>query len=114
MKVKVPVIIVGFSLNGLGIVRGLASLGVNCFILFNEPEDPCIKTKYGKKIQVDGISAEDILPAIKKIRETTGEKPVLFLTNDFTVDSISKNRDLFEGLVRFPLPDHDIVDALLQ
>ena len=114
MNVKVPVIIVGFSLNGLGIVRSLAPLGVKCFILFNEPEDPCIKTKYGEKIRVSGISAEDIIPTIKQIKETTGEKPVMFLTNDFTVDSISRNRDLFDGLVRFPLPDHDMVDALLQ
>ena len=114
MNVNVPVIIVGFSLNGLGIVRSLAPSGVKCFILYDQPEDPCLKTKYGEKIRVSGISAEDILPAIKKIKEATGEKPVLFLTNDFTVDSISRNRDLFAGLVRFPLPDHEMVDALLQ
>ena len=114
MDLKVPVIIVGFSLNGLGIVRSLAPLGVKCFILFDQPEDPCLTTKYGEKIQVPGIAAEDILPAVKRINDSTGELPVLFLTNDFTVDSISKNRNLFEGLVRFPLPAHDMVDALLQ
>lgn len=114
MNVQVPAIIVGFALNGLGIARSLAPMGVDCYILFNEPDDPCLKTKYGNKIQVDGIAAEDILPVIKQIKEATGERPVLFLTNDFTVDSISKNRELFEGLVRFPLPDHDLVDALLQ
>lgn len=114
MDVKVPVIIVGFSLNGLGIVRSLANLGVKCFILYNELEDPCIKTKYGKKILVPGISADDILPTIKQIKEATGEKSVLFLTNDFTVDSVSKNREAFDDLVSFPLPDHDMVDALLQ
>jgi predicted ATP-grasp superfamily ATP-dependent carboligase len=114
MNVNVPVIIVGFSLNGLGIVRSLAPLGVKCFILFNEAEDPCIKTKYGEKIRVGGISAEEILPAGKKVKDTTGEKPVMFLTNDFTVDSVSRHRHLFEELVRFPLPDHDMVDALLK
>ena len=114
MDFQIPVVIVGFSLNGLGIVRSLAPLGAKCFILFNDKKDPCLKTRYGKKVPVPGISAEDILPAIRRIRDQTGERPVLFLTNDFTVDSVSQNRDALADLVRFPLPSHETVSALLQ
>ena len=114
MNLNIPVVIVGFALNGLGIVRSLAPLGIRCFILYNDGKDPCISTRFGTKVRVPNIAAEDILPALRRIREETGERPVLFLTNDFTVASISEHREAFADLVRFPLPAHDTVAALLQ
>lgn len=114
MNVEAPVVVVGFSLNGLGVVRSLAPLGVRCFILYNDRDDPCLATRYGVKIRVPGISAADVLSALRRIKAETGRKAVLFLTNDVSVASISRNREAFRELVELPLPDHDVVDALLQ
>lgn len=112
---RTPAVIVGFTLTGLGVVRSLAPLGVNCSVLYNVEADPCLATRYAtRKVRVPGIEAEDVLPTLRNLREEFGVPPVLFLTNDETTASISKHREALDDVVRFPLPPDDIVAALLQ
>jgi len=82
-----PAVILGFTISGLGVARSLASRGIECWILYNDPNDPALKTRYGRKRRLNDLEPDTILDALGAILEQTGQPAVLFPTSDSIVEA---------------------------
>lgn len=114
LNTETAVVVVGGSHNGLGIIRSLAPYGIPCWLFYNNPNDPCLATRFARKQAIPGVEMADIRPALESLRTHLRTPPLLLLTNDQTTASVSRYRDSFTDLGQIWLPDHDRVMALLR
>jgi len=109
-----PAIILGFTLSGLGVVRSLARYGVDCWILYNNPEDPALKTRFGRKRQIKALSGQALAEELAEIFERTGERAVLFPTSDTTVEVFSRYFDKLQPFLHDSLPSAEVLQACMK
>ena len=107
-------IVAGMGLNGLGVVRALSSAGVPVCALDTERDRPPMRTRYGGKHIVRALSGdmfiEDLLSFAKRCEQT----PVLLLTQEASVETVSAHRDSLAGRLLFRLPSPEMTTALVD
>jgi D-aspartate ligase len=109
-----PAVIVGDELNALGIVRSLGMAEVPVIKVVTNLAALSARSKYGRKILVEKTEGESLVKALIELASQLPEKPVLFVTEEKTVRTISEHRDHLLDCYRFRLPTHERLMALMH
>ena len=94
-------VVVGSGLNALGVVRSLARGKVPIAIL--GPESGCaMRSRFGDKVSLSETDGEPLVAALKDIVAKTTRPPMLFLTEEKSVETVSERRSDLNRLFRHP------------
>lgn len=113
---KVPAVVLGAGINGLGVARSLARARVPVWLLDADAQRPEMRTRAAKALQVRALHGETLIEELERLgnEQFAGLRPVLFLTQEDAVKTVSHHRDRLAPCYRLSLPDKDTVDALLH
>lgn len=111
---EVPAMVLGAGLNGLGVIRSLARAGVPVIAVDDNMNRPAMRTRYGRKMQVRKLHGEALVEDLVGIARLFRERPVLFLTEEATVRTVSAHRDRLDPFYRLMLPAANVLDALMH
>jgi D-aspartate ligase len=111
---KVPAVVVGGDANGLGVVRSLGAGGVPVITVDDDPRRPGMHSRFTRAFAVGGASGEALAAGLMDLRARFQENPVLFLTYDYHVRTVSAYREQLQAAYRFRLPDDRCVSELLH
>lgn len=110
-----PALVVGDSINALGVARSLAKERVPVILLSASPQS----FVYASRAVAIGLTCTDIdsqilIAYLEDIGSLFPHKPVLFLTHDYQVLNVSLARDSLVRMYLFQLPDHGLISALIS
>lgn len=109
---NVPAIVVGASLNGLGVVRSLHKAGVEVHLVTDDLQQSTARTRLAQCWSVPSLGNESLIEALIDITNQIGRTPVLFLTQEAGVGIVSRHRDKLSEKNLFLLPEPDVVGTL--
>lgn len=114
MAVDTPAVVVGAGVNGLGVARSLARERVPVWLLDSDARRPEMRTRAATPVTVRSLHGEALVEELIRLAEEqfSGLRPVLFLTQEESVRTVSHQRDRLSALYRFSLPTKDVVDVL--
>lgn len=112
----VPAVVVGGTDNGggLGLVRSLGRADVPVIVVDCEASAPALHSRYARRIVVPELSGTSLVKELLALRAAIPCRPVLFLTSDEAVLTVSQYRDVLEPAYRFRLPRHDRLTSLMD
>jgi hypothetical protein len=99
-------VVVGIDLNGLGVLRALGGAGVPVLAIDTDLEKATAATAYGVKLKVNDLAGERLVDDLLALRSRFESSPVLFLTQEASVATVSAARKRLQPAYRFSLPDH--------
>jgi predicted ATP-grasp superfamily ATP-dependent carboligase len=116
MTVDTPAVVLGAGANGLGVARSLARAGVPVCLLDADTRRAEMRTRAAKPLQIGATYGETLVEDLVRLGTTqfSGMRPVLFLTQEESVKTVSHHRDRLSALYRFSLPPMEVVDTLLH
>ncbi len=113
----IPAIVVGTGLNGLGIVRSLAAGGVATHVL-GRPDGIAMRSRHGDKHSLALADGDTLVRALQQLLALpsipSGSRPVLFLTEEGAVRTVSQRRAELLPYFRIDLPAADTLHALMD
>ena len=105
-------IVIGLDINGLGVVRSLSSKGVPVLALHDRPDSPYRLTRHARVLHVEALSGTRLVKQILVLSDKAREKPVLFPTEERSVETLVRHhKDLAAGC-RYKLPDGRLLEVL--
>src|SRR5438067_2592002 len=107
-------VVAGLDLNGLGVVRALASAGIPVVGLDSDLNKPTAATRHAVNLRVNTLSGDQFIAELIRLRALFGSSPVLFLTQEASVRTVSAAREKLAGIYRFTLPPHSVMEDLLD
>lgn len=108
-------VVVGGGINGLGVLRSLASAGVPVTVLDTDAKQPAMRSRYGRKQTYRSDRADSVVSALEHMAsKSANEPPLLVLTQEEAVATVSAHRERLEHLYRIALPKHEVLTALLH
>ena len=109
-------VVLDLSANGIGIIRSLGRRGIPIYAFDTEKKYKIGKTRYAFcGICPDPKTGEtDLLAQLIQLSERLQMKPVLYAGSDEFVYFISKHRNELSNYYHFLLPDHDLIEAVLD
>lgn len=113
MNNKPIAVVVGSGLNALGVVRSLAVARIPIWLVCSE-RDAAVHTRYANIMFVEDSSGDPLITALLSIGRQFEEKPVLFLTEEKSVVTVSERRDEILPFFRITLPDQALLAALMH
>mgnify|MGYP003945581205 CR=1 FL=1 len=116
MTFDTPAVVVGAGANGLGVARSLARARVPVWLLDSDARRAEMHTRAANPLVVRSLQGETLIEELVRLgtAKFSGLRPVLLLTQEESVKTVSHNRDRLLALYRFTLPPIDVVDALLH
>lgn len=105
---NVDVVIVGGSANALGILRSLAPY-VRCLVLASDAKSPVFKSRFGIKRLVKSTKSEHIIDQLVQLSTCFDKPPVLFLSEEKTVEQVSLHRGKLAPYYSFSFVEHQLV-----
>jgi len=109
---KTPALVIGMNHNGLGMVRSLSALGIPVYAADSNVSRPSMQTRFGAKLRLRSLSGPELVEDLIRFRSTLDESPVLLLTTESAVRTLSEYRHELLGAYRFLLPDQDLLAEL--
>lgn len=109
--VKVDVVIVGGSANALGILRSLAPYA-NCLVLLDNQNLPVYHSRFGQKVLVSTTKNEAIIVELENLGRQFLKPPVLFLSEEKTVEQVSLHRNRLASMYLFNMDSHQQIIEL--
>lgn len=107
-------VVAGADLNGLGVVRSLTKAGVSTIILDTDLRKSTLSTRFGSKIQVPALSGKPFIKSLIHVAGTLKQTPVLILTQEDSVATVSCNREQLEKLYAFSMPSKSTMQMLMN
>ena len=116
MAADIPAVVVGAGINGLGVARSLARERVSVWLLDSAPQRAEMHTRAAHALSVRSLHGTPLVEDLVQLAHTRfpGVRPVLLLTQEESVKTVSHDRDRLSPLYRFSLPGADLVDTLLH
>ncbi len=108
----VPAVVVEGTLNGLGVVRSLSRGGMPIYLLETTARCAARWSRHCHFRRVTGLDGRGLADALVSLSRRLGCRPVLILTGDQSVNSVSEYRALIEPWYHLSLPSHETVRAL--
>jgi D-aspartate ligase len=105
-------VVAGIDLNGLGVLRSLARAGVPAVGLDTDLSKPTAKTRHGIKLTVRALSGHTFIDDLLEVRRGFRRSPVLILTQETSVTTVSAARARLASAYRFTLPPESVVADL--
>jgi len=110
----VPAVVVGRDLNALGVVRSLGAAGVPVIVLGSRLDGPAMESRYVARRVRAPQDGPGLLDALVGIARESRVRPVLFLTEERTVCTVSDHRDGILEHFRIRLPAQETLSALMH
>lgn len=107
-------IVVGLDLNGLGVARSLGGAGVSVIALETDLAKPACATRHVTLRQIGDISGPALVEALMRLGEELTDPAVLFLTQEASVFTVSRERERLQAVFRFSMPPDDVMRKLLD
>jgi predicted ATP-grasp superfamily ATP-dependent carboligase len=108
-------IVIGLDcMTGLQTARILAHHGVPQVAIAKNPHHYCARTRLVRDIFTADTSSEEFILLLEKLGPEFDQKPVLIPCTDMAVYQISLNRDRLAAHYRFAVPEHEVVDRLMN
>jgi D-aspartate ligase len=108
----VPAVVVEGTLNGLGVVRSLAHGRMPIYLLDNHAASAVRWSRYCQYVRIPAPQGRSLVSALVDLGRRLACRPVLILTGDQSVNTVSEHRELLEPLYRISLPSVEMVRAL--
>jgi predicted ATP-grasp superfamily ATP-dependent carboligase/thioredoxin reductase len=109
---QIPAVIVGGSLNALGVVRSLSHAGVPVVVVETTRECPVAWSRHCRFIRTPSVHGEGLVSCLLSLAETLACRPVLLLTRDDSVATVSACRDRLSSAFHIDLPSAETVTTL--
>lgn len=115
-KYTVPAVVLGMSVNGLGVVRGLGSCGIKVYAFDTDGTNPAMKTRFAEcqvcpDMRKDPAGFEKfLLDFARKL----GKPCVLLPTSDNANEFINGRREVLAPFFKFIMPDKPLMDKLMD
>jgi predicted ATP-grasp superfamily ATP-dependent carboligase len=107
-------VLVGLGLNGLGVARSLGKEGVRVIALDSNPRSPTWATRYADVRHVESLAGVKLINTLLELRSALPSDPVLLLTEEEAVATVSAMRERLAGKYLFSLPSDDLIRRLLD
>jgi D-aspartate ligase len=107
-------IIVGIDLNGLGVIRSLGGAGVRVLALDTDLDKPTAATRFGQKKRIRALAGPELVADLLSLRSEFESDPVLLLTQEASVATVSAERGRLSDVYRFTMPAHALMEDLLN
>lgn len=112
LRREVPAVVVGGTLNALGVVRSLARARVPVLLVETTRKCPAAWSRHCTYVRVSSLEGEALIEALVRLASDLGCEPVLLLTTDESVLAVSAFRHRIEPLYHIDLPAAAMVQAL--
>jgi predicted ATP-grasp superfamily ATP-dependent carboligase len=112
MRSGIPAVVVGGSLNALGVIRSLSQGQMPIFVVETTRQASACWSRYCRFVSAPSLRGPLLVATLVELGTRLGSRPVLILTSDESVDTISLARSEIETLYRISLPSAEIVRAL--
>ncbi len=110
----IPAVVVGGSLNALGVVRSLARGDMPIFVVDKEPGGVATRSRFSRSVSLPSLDGKDLVQGLIDASVRIGCRPVLILTADSDVNTVSAFRSELEPYYRFSLPAPEMVYKLFD
>lgn len=107
-----PAVVVGAQVNGLGVIRSLAEAGVSSIVVDERLDHVAMWSRWSKRHLVERVFGRPLVNGLIELRTKSADKPVLIITDELAVNTVSDYRAELGPLYRFRLPAPQIVSAL--
>ena len=108
----IPVVVAGGNLNGLGVVRSLARQHIPTYLMAMTRGCPAAWSRHATFVRAPRLQGEEFVDALVRLATQLQCRPVLMLTQDSSVLTVSAHRQTLERFYHIDLPDGPIVEAL--
>jgi predicted ATP-grasp superfamily ATP-dependent carboligase len=114
MSFDTPAVVVGAGINALGVVRSLKRAHVPAWLLEVDATRPALHTHAAKAVTVASLDGDSFINELVQLGDTRFRnlRPVLLLTQEASVQAVSRARARLAALYQFTLPSRETVDAL--
>lgn len=112
MPQMIPAVVVGGNLNGLGVVRSLARERIPAYLMTMTYECPAAWSRHAKIVRAPRLRDQEFVTALIQLATRLKCRPVLILTQDSSVTTVSAHRETLEPFYHIELPDAPVVEAL--
>jgi len=109
---RVPVVVVGESLNCLGVVRSLAGRGIELHVVATSRWCPPAMSRHAKLALVPSLEGRALVDGLRALAQRLGQRAVLMLCGDGQVEVVNDHRDELAPLFRFTLPPAGMLRTL--
>src|SRR5256714_11412872 len=105
-------VVVRGELNGLGVVRSLARGGVPVVVVDTTHQHAGMWSRYCRAKRVERLHGTRFVHDLLELQRELGGRPVLILTDEMAVNTVSEHRDLLAEAYRFQLPPAEMGSKL--
>jgi predicted ATP-grasp superfamily ATP-dependent carboligase len=107
-----PAVVVGGSLNALGVVRSLSHGRMPIYMLETTRGCAAGWSRYCTYVPIPAHDGAEFVEALLRLGTRLACRPVLILTTDTSVNCVSEHRRELEPLFRMSLPSAEVVHTL--
>jgi predicted ATP-grasp superfamily ATP-dependent carboligase len=107
-----PVVIVGGELNGLGVVRSFARQDIPVVVVDTCKRRAALWSRYAKGHLVRSYQGQVFIDDMVALGKSFDNKPLIYLTDEDAVHSVSESREQLAPWFHFRLPDDQSVKML--
>jgi len=111
---KRSAVIVGADADALGIARSLGRAGVPVIMVDTDVRRPAMHSRYARPFAVKAMSGLGLIDGLLALRASIDHSPLLFLTADRHVRSVSEHRARLAGAFQIRLPEPSRISQLLD
>ncbi len=112
---RVPAVVVGLEINGLGVARSLARGGAPVTTVASPPFDAARLTRLARTVAVERLEGPGLVPALLALRERLAgsERPFLVLTTEPAVLAAAEAGEELSAAFRFRQPPPELTRTLM-
>ena len=112
MRTAVPAVVVGGNLNSLGVVRSLARNHIPTYVMSTGRNCPAAWSRHAKFVRAQSLQGDALIGALLALARQLSCRPVLILTQDASVHTVSAHREKLEHCYHIEIPSPDVVETL--
>ena len=109
---KVAAVVIGGELNGLGVVRSVARQRIPIIAVDTQSSRAALWSRYARSRVIRSFTGEEFVEDMVRLAREFDCPPVLLLTAEDAVHTVSENRDELSKWFRFRLPADENVKLL--
>jgi predicted ATP-grasp superfamily ATP-dependent carboligase len=112
LEADCPVVVVGGSMAGLGVARSLAAASTSVLVLDTSRFNAALASRHCSGRVIAALSGGALIDELRIVARGFAKLPLLILTQDATVETVSQFRAELEAHYRFLLPSAANVEML--